>query len=366
MPLWSDKRCSWIALSSVQGLGSVTIKNLLTKFGDPDEIFKASISEISRVDGIRKEIAENIVDKKYDIDPAAELKRVEKHGARIVTFHDSEYPPHLREIHDPPVLLYVKGKTIPDMNFVAIVGSRNATHYGLKAAEELAQGIARRGLGIVSGMAMGIDAASHWGCLTGKGFTVAVLGSGLDKIYPAKNRKLYNKIIEYGAVISEFPLGTSPSPPHFPKRNRIISGLSRGVVVVEATKNSGSLITASLALEQGRDVFAVPGSIKSFKSRGCHFLIKQGAMLAENSDDIMEGLGFNYPGMVKTDRLLEKEFSPMNDTEKKVYEILGEYPLHIDEIKMKGNFSTGDLSGILTKMELKGIVKQLPGKMFVR
>lgn len=336
------------------------------EFGDPDEVFSARLSEISRVDGIRKEVAKNIVNKKYDIDPDAELKKVEKHGARIVTFYDSEYPAHLREIHDPPVLLYVQGKAIPDRSFIAIVGSRNATHYGLRAAEELAQGIARRGLGIVSGMAVGIDASAHWGCLTGKGFTVAVLGSGLDIIYPAKNRKLYNEIIKYGAVISEFPMGTSPSPPHFPKRNRIISGLSRGIVVVEATKNSGSLITASLALEQGRDVFAVPGSIKSFKSRGSHFLIKQGAMLVENSDDIMEGLGFNRPGMVKTDTFLHKEHPAMSETEKKVYDILGEYPVHIDEIKRKGNFSAGDLSGILTKMELRGIVKQLPGKMFVR
>lgn len=366
MQLWSDKRCSWIALSSIQGLGSVSIKNLLAKFGNPDEIFKASASDISRVDGIRKDVAQNIANKKFDIDPDAELRRVEKHGSRVVTFHDPEYPVNLREIHDPPVLLYVKGKTIPDMSYVAIVGSRNATHYGLKAAEDIAQGIARRGLGVASGMAAGIDAAAHWGCLAGKGFTLAVLGSGLDIIYPANNRKLYNKIIENGAVISELPMGTSPSPPNFPRRNRIISGMSRGIVVVEATRKSGSLITASLALEQGRDVFAVPGSIKSFKSRGCHFLIKHGAMLVENTDDIMEGLGLNFPGMEKSDTLLEKEFSPMSEPEKRVYEILGEYPLHIDEIKMKGNFKTGDLSGILTKMELKGIVKQLPGKMFVR
>jgi len=353
-------------LSRIQGLGSVTIKNLLIRFGDPDEIFNASISEISRVNGIRKEVAANIANKKYDIDPVAELKKLEKHGVRIITFHDSEYPALLREIHDPPVLLYVKGKTLPDMIFIAMVGSRNATHYGLKATEELAQGVARRGVGVVSGMAMGIDAASHWGCLAGRGFTVAVLGTGLDIIYPARNRELYDKIIENGTVISEFPLGTTPSPSNFPKRNRIISGLSRGIVVVEATKNSGSLITASLALEQDRDVFAVPGSIDSFKSRGCHFLIKQGAMLVENSDDIMGGLGLNYPGMLKTDTFIKKDHPPMNDIEKTVYDILGEYPIHIDEIKKKGDFDSGGLSGTLTRMELKGIIKQLPGKMFVR
>lgn len=366
MSLWPDKRCSWIALSRVAGLGSVTIKNLLNKFDDPDKIFQASISEISEVNGIRKDVAINILNKKYDIDPADELIRIEKNGIRIITFHDSEYPAKLREIHDPPALLYVKGKPLPDIKFVSIVGSRNATHYGLKVAEELAQGLARRGLGVVSGMAMGIDAASHWGCLSGKGFTIAVLGTGLDTIYPGKNRKLYKKIIENGTVISEFPLGTPPSPPNFPKRNRIISGLSMGTVVVEATKKSGSLITASLALEQGRDVFAVPGSIESFKSRGCHFLIKQGAMLVENSDDVMEGLGLNFPGINKSDTFIEKEVPAMSEMEKTVYDILGEYPVHIDDIKRKGNLDTGNLSGTLTRMELKGIIKQLPGKMFVR
>jgi DNA processing protein len=249
---------------------------------------------------------------------------------------------------------------------VAIVGSRNATHYGLKAAEEFGQGIARRGLGVISGMALGIDAASHWGCLSGKGFTLGVLGTGIDVIYPSQNSKLFDRIIESGTLITEFPMGTTPSPSNFPKRNRIISGLSRGVLVVEATKNSGSLITASMALEQGRDIFAVPGSIESFKSRGCHFLIKHGAMLAENADDIMETLGMNYPGMVKPDAFIKKELPELNDMEKMIYDIIGDYPIHIDQIQKRGNISSGDLSGTLTKMELKGIIKQLPGKMFVR
>lgn len=366
MSLWSDKRCSWIALSRIKGLGSVTVKNLLKGFGDPVDIFRASESDLLKIDGIRKDVAANIAGRKYDIDPACELEKLEKHGVRLVTFHDSEYPDSLREIHDPPVLLYVKGNKIPDRKYISMVGSRNATHYGIKAAEELAQGLSRRGLGIVSGMAMGIDAASHWGCLTGRGFTVAVLGTGLDIVYPVENRKLYEKIIEKGAVVSEYLMGTPPSPSNFPKRNRIISGLSRGIVVVEATRKSGSLITASLALEQGREVFAVPGSIDSFKSRGCHFLIKHGAMLVENTDDIMEGLGLNYPGMNKSDTFFKKVLPPMNEEEKKVYDLLGEYPVHIDEISRKGSLEPGELSGILTRMELMGVVKQLAGKMFVK
>ncbi len=354
-------------MSGIKGIGNVTCKNLLKKFGDPEKVFNAPVSEIAAVDGIRKETLKAIANKKFKDDPYRELEKVKSCGARIVTFNDPEYPVPLKEIHDPPMILYMKGAEIPqNKTFVAIVGSRNATHYGLKAAEEFGQGIARRGLGVVSGMAMGIDASSHWGCISGKGFTVGVLGCGIDVVYPAQNRKLFDKIIESGTLITEFPVGTSPSPPNFPKRNRIISGLSRGVLVVEATKNSGSLITASMALEQGRDVYAVPGNIESFKSRGCHFLIKHGAMLAENADDIMEGMGLNYPGMTKSDTFIKKDLPEMSEVEKTIYNIVGEYPMHIDQIQKNGRISMGDLSGTLTKMELKGIIKQLPGKMFVR
>jgi DNA processing protein len=367
MSLWSDKRCYWIALSGVKGIGNVTFKNLLMKFGDPEKIIDSPISELSKVDGIRKDTVQDIVNKNFKTDPYSELKKTESVGARIVTFNDPEYPELLKEIHDPPMILYMKGARIPQNKiFVAIVGSRNATHYGLKAAEEFGQGIARRGLGVISGMALGIDAASHWGCISGKGFTLGVLGTGIDVIYPSQNSKLFDKIVENGTLITEFPMGTTPTPSNFPKRNRIISGLSRGVLVVEATKNSGSLITASMALEQGRDVFAVPGSIESFKSRGCHFLIKHGAMLAENADDIMETLGMNYPGMVKHDTFIKKELPEIKGMEKMIYDIIGDYPMHIDQIQKKGNIRSGDLSGTLTKMELKGIIKQLPGKMFVR
>jgi DNA processing protein len=367
MSLWSENKCYWIALSGIKGIGNVTFKNLLSRFGDPEKIMEASKSELSDVNGLRKETIQDIINRRFEIDPENELKKTESYGARIVTYNDPEYPAPLRDIHDPPMIIYMKGADIPQNKiFIAIVGSRNATHYGLKVAEEFGQGLARRGIGIVSGMALGIDAESHWGCLTGKGFTVAVLGNGIDIIYPKNNRKLYEKIIENGTVISENPMGTSPSPSNFPQRNRIISGLARGVLVVEATKNSGSLITASIALDQGKDVFAVPGSIESYKSRGCHFLIKHGAMLVENADDIMEGLGMNYPGMSKTDTFIKRILPDMNDIETAVFNILGDYPMHIDEIQKQGNIASGELSGTLTKMELKGIIKQLPGKMFVR
>ncbi len=367
MRIWSDEKCGWLALQMTPGLGNVACKNLIDKFDTPEQIFQASLSELAEVEGVRNEAARNIVGLKLPVDPSEELRRVEACGARIIPFLDPNYPVALREIHDPPVLLYLKGKNIPQKTiFIGMVGSRNPTPYGLKSAEKIGQGLGRRGLGVVSGMARGIDSAAHWGCLAGRGFTVAVLGTGIDITYPASNKELAEKIMRRGSLISEFPLGTPPEPKNFPIRNRIISGLSKGVVVVEATKKSGSLITASLALEQGREVFAVPGSIHSFKSKGCHFLIKQGARLIENSDDILDELGLNYDYAPKTDTFIEGPLPHMDDSEKAVLDLIGDYPLHIDEISRQGNLPPGKAASILMRMELKGIIRQLPGKMFVR
>ena len=367
MKTWSDKRCVWIALQMTPGLGNVACKNLLDKFESPEQIFQASISDLTEVEGVRNEAARNIVNMELPVDPSEELKRIEECGARIIPFLDPFYPVLLREIHDPPILLYLKGKTIPqNAVFIGVVGSRHPTPYGVKSAEKIGQGLGRRGLGVVSGMARGIDSSAHWGCLDGRGFTIAVLGTGIDITYPASNKKLADRITREGAVISEFPLGTPPEPKNFPIRNRIISGLSKGVVVVEATRKSGSLITASLALEQGREVFAVPGSIHSFKSTGCHFLIKQGARLIENSDDILDELGLNYDYAPKTDTFKEGPLPPMDESEKAVFDLIGDYPLHIDQISRQGNLAPGKAASILMRMELKGIIRQLPGKMFVR
>lgn len=357
----------WLSLYLIPGLGNIALKNLLDRFGSPEDVFKASLSELKGVEGIREETARNIKQRLTEINPLIELKNIERCGVRLITYSDPTYPSTLREIHDPPMLLYAKGKDIPSNHtFISLVGSRNPTHYGLKTAEMISQGLARRGLGVVSGMARGIDSKSHWGCLNGKGFTIAVLGTGIDKIYPPSNEKLYQEITEKGVVLSEFPLGTPPRPNHFPIRNRIISGLSKAVVVVEATKNSGSLITAAQALEQGREVFAVPGSIHSFKSIGCHFLIKQGARLVENADDILEELGLNHPFLPKTDTFLKNTISPINKSEKIIYDLIGDYPMHIDQIAHQGKLEPHEVSSILTRMELKGLIRQLPGKMFVR
>jgi DNA processing protein len=365
--MWPDSRCGWLALHMIPGLGNIAGKNLLDRFGSPEQIFKTTVSELMTVEGVRREAAQNIVKRKYTADPLSELMRIEKCGARIITPADPSYPAMLKEIHDPPMILYSKGEEIPsNLTLVAVVGSRNPTHYGLNAAEMVGQGLARRGIGVVSGMARGIDSAAHWGCLGGRGFTIAVLGTGVDIIYPPSNKKLFHQIINKGAVISEFPLGTPPEPKNFPIRNRIISGLSRGVVVVEATKNSGSLITASQALEQGREVFAVPGSINSFKSTGCHLLIKQGARLIENSDDILDDLGLNYPYVPKTDTFKDEPPPPSDEYERTIYDIIGDYPIHIDQIARLSKLKPEEVSSTLMRMELKGIVRQLPGKTFVR
>ncbi|MBN1830794.1 MAG: DNA-processing protein DprA [Deltaproteobacteria bacterium] len=367
MPIWSDKRCGWLALQMIPGLGNIACKNLLNKFGDPERIFQADISELTGIEGLRRETADRIVNKEFQIDPWEELANVEKCGAKIVSFHDPSYPAALKEIHDPPILLYVKGKDLPkNVTFVGVVGSRNPSPYGSKSAQMIGQGLGRRGLGVVSGMAKGVDASAHWGCLASQGFTIAVLGTGIDIVYPAQNRKLADSIANKGALISEFPVGTPPEPKNFPIRNRVISGLSRGVIVVEATMKSGSLITAALALEQDREVFAVPGSIHSFKSTGCHFLIKQGARLIENSDDVLDELGMNYDYSPKSDTFQKEVLPPMDESEKVIYDMIGDYPLHIDQITRQGNLAPGKAASILMRMELKGMIRQLPGKVFVR
>jgi DNA processing protein len=364
-----DDTYHWMALYLVPGLGNIAFKNLLAHFGKPEAVFKARLSELAEVEGIRKETARRIVKREFTSDPEEELRKAEKCNARIMTYAHPSYPGILKEIYDPPMLLYIKGKEIPaSKTFIAVVGSRNASHYGLRAAENIGEGLATCGVGVVSGLARGIDSASHRGCLRGKGFTIAVMGTGIDVVYPRPNRKLFNQVMGSGAVISEFPLGSPPEPRNFPIRNRIISGLSRGVVVIEATKKSGSLITASLALDQGREVFAVPGSIESFKSTGTHSLIKQGARLVENSDDILgelwlKQMSFQASGFPKKG---SKALPDMDESERKIYEIIEDYPVHIDEIVRLGDLNAGEVLGILMRMELKGLVRQLPGKMFIR
>ena len=358
-----DAIISWLALSMVSGLGNIGFRNLLERFGTPESVFKADLASLSKVKGVRRQAARRIFGKELSGDPEAELENARRHGARLITYGDPSYPGILREIHDPPMILYAKGRISGLQSLlIGVVGSRNATHYGLKAAEMIGMGLARRGVGVVSGLARGIDSAAHRGCLRGGGLTVGVLGTGIDIVYPAENRPLFSRLAKEGVLLSEFPVGTPPDPQNFPRRNRIISGLSRGVLVVEATLKSGSLITASLALEQGRDVYAVPGSIDSFKSTGTHCLIKQGAKLVENAEDILDELGFHGG---RSPAGPPDALPAMDPDEQTIHQAIGNYPAHIDEIVRRARMDVGRVSAILTRMELKGKVRQLPGKMFV-
>jgi DNA processing protein len=368
MTIPQDQRQAWLALYLIPGLGNVVLKRLFERFLHVNAIFEAGFFDLMGVEGLRKEIARKILERGFLKRAEEEILAAERVGAKVLTYQDPGYPVLLRELYNPPMVLFHKGREIPlERTFVGLVGSRNPTHYGLKAAERISMALARRGAGVVSGLARGIDASAHGGCLRGGGFTVGVLGTGIDVVYPKSNRKLFETIVEEGAIVSEFPMGTAPEPRNFPIRNRVISGLSRGVAVIEATRKSGSLITAALALEQNRDIFAVPGSIDSFKSAGTHWLIKQGAKLIENADDILDELWFlKQAAGADTPSETSLPTGRMEIVERNIYDIIGNYPIHIDQIARKCDLDAGRVAMILLKMELSGSIRQLPGKMYVR
>ena len=358
----------WLGLKSVPGIGNHLFKRLIDHFKSPETVFSATDEELHQVEGMTQRVVVAVQNHLPSPKLQEELDRAHRKGYQLVTLLDPGYPPLLREIPDPPPYLYVYGNLEGCQSNIAMVGSRHATGYGLTTTRRLGEDLARLGITIVSGMARGIDTAAHEGALMGQGKTIAVLGCGLDRIYPAENEKLYHRIAQTGAVVSEFALGAKPEAHHFPLRNRIISGMSLGTVVVEASRKSGSLITARLAAEQNREVFAVPGSVQSFKSTGTHTLIKQGAKLVEHAQDIVEELA------PLTSLLQTREVSLQKDTadveaalsadEAAVYHTLEPYPVHIDDLARKTGLEPGKLLGILLKLELQGIVQQQPGKMF--
>lgn len=346
----------WLRLTLIPGLGGETQRKLLAAFGLPEAIFAAGRLAARAVVGDRANLL-------FDCDRAEAVDRglawASQPGQHLVTLADAAYPQALLEIPDPPTLLYVRGN--PDLlgqPAVAIVGSRNATPQGLQTAEAFASTLARHGLCIVSGLALGIDAAAHRGALAAHGATVAVIGTGADRLYPARNRELALTIAKQGAIVSEFPLGTPAIAANFPRRNRIISGLSRGVLVVEAAPESGSLITARLAAEQGREVFAIPGSIHSPVARGCHKLIKQGAKLVETARDILEELG-DVAAISSDAGLPEAPASPLLTA-------LGHDPCGLDELVERTGLGADRLLGELLALELAGGVAILPGNRYQR
>jgi DNA processing protein len=324
----------WIALHFLPDIGPVRARKLLSVFGNPETIFQMSLSELKSVEGFSEERARRITNFTQWDRVQRELDTTLQKKVQLITFHDRAYPDSLKFIPDAPLILYVKGEIMDiDRYAVAIVGSRRATDYGIRTAETISYNIASYGLTVVSGMARGIDAASHRGTLKAKGRTIAVLGSGIDVPYPSENKGLMNTIAFSGAVISEFPLGTSPLKENFPRRNRIISALSLGVLVVEAAVDSGSLITVAYALEQGKEVFALPGNITSRNSKGTNNLIKSGAKLVESAEEIIDELRPQIKGILKEQTLISKKALPaMTHDEKILYSFLDSEPKHIDSI----------------------------------
>lgn len=355
----------WFALKQVPGIGNLLYKRLLAHFGTPQQVFEAPYDALLQVDGVSRRLANVIRRRPKPAGAADEIRRAAQKGFRIVTQLDTDYPALLHEIPDPPPYLYVYGRLPRNVPCIALVGSRNATDYGLTVTRRLARDLVQCGFVVVSGMARGIDTAAHEGALAGGGKTLAVLGSGLERIYPAENRRLYHQIGAHGAVLSELPLQAAPESHHFPARNRIISGLCLGTVIMEATRKSGSLITARLAAEQNREVFAVPGSIQSHKSTGTHTLIKQGAKLVEHARDILEEFSLGTPPPAADSRPHPPP-ADLSVEESAVWAALSAYPLHIDELARKTALAPAALAAALLTLEIKGLVRQSSGKMFTR
>jgi DNA processing protein len=356
----------WLALSFVPGVGRVTYKRLISQFGLPGLVFGAPFEELKK--HINEKTARAIKDFDQTDRVEDELSSIEKFQVTLVTLKDENYPKNLAQIYDPPPFLYVKGELKEkDERSIAIVGSRRATHYGRSVTERISSDLAKRGITIVSGMARGIDSSAHKGALSVRGRTIAVMGCGVNVIYPPENSGLYHQIASSGAVISELPMSTPPDGSNFPARNRIISGFSRGTTIIEASSRSGSLITAKLALEQGREVFAVPGMIDSATSKGTHRLIKEGAKLVENTSDILEEILPQYSSLddLSRDRQGSKQFLDISPEAKSILKFLDKEPIHIDTIIKKSGLDAGLVSSLLLDLELKDMVKQLPGKMFI-
>ncbi len=352
-----------LTLFNVPGIGSAFFRILLKSLGSPAEVLRASRKTLESVPGIGSHTVTAIREARDQSVAENLLKKLEKCHATITSIWDEEYPPKLREIHDPPALLFVRGKLPePDLTCIAVVGTRTPTVYGIRHAHQIAEELSANGIGVVSGMARGVDTAAHEGALQGNGKTYAVFGAGIDIIYPSENKILAEKIQNSGALISEFLPGVRPDPGLFPRRNRIISGLSDGVLVVQGGEKSGALITAKLALEHNRDVFALPGSVEDRRSKGPHDLIRQGANLIESAQDIFEEMGFRDKVNVKAK--IKRELPLLNPSEETVIKKLSADPIHIDKLVQDLSLPVSGVLADLLNLEMKGWVRQLPGKLF--
>jgi DNA processing protein len=369
----TDDYLGWLALALTPGLGARMAGKLLGEFGSPDAIFNASLTTLE-ARRLPAAVAQAIHSKRPLSDAAKELAQVQAAGCRLLTWDQPEYPSRLRETYDPPPLLYVAGNAaLLTSHLVAIVGARRPSPYGNQMAERLGRDLAARGLVIVSGLARGIDASAHRGALNANGKTIGILGCGIDVVYPKENKKLFEEIRERGALVSEFPMGTFPAPQNFPIRNRIIAGMVLGVVVVEGAQYSGSLITARLAMEFGREVYGVPGNATQSASFGPNQLIKQGAKLVTGWEDVVEEL----PTPVRSELLAVESVSQeerallaqesLGASERPIYDLLStDKSCHVDELVETSGLTSSEVLATLFDLEMKGMVRQLPGKQFLK
>jgi DNA processing protein len=369
-----DASLSWLALTLTPGIAARLSARLLRQFGSPDSVFRAPLKELEKCE-LPSAVAQAIFKKEA-------FKRAEKEVAklrgipnfRLINWTEPEYPQTLLQIYDPPVLLYVRGDSqILNLPAISIVGTRKPTLYGTQMAERLGRELAQRGIVIISGLARGIDAISHKGALAANGRAIGVLGTGIDVCYPKENKKLYEKVLERGAILSEFPTGMHPAPENFPVRNRIVAGMPLGAIIVEGAQYSGSLITARLAMEFGREVFGVPGNVTQPVSFAPNQLIKQGAKLVTCADDVIEELPTPVRAALVQAEQPEAEqrnllvTASLNETEKKLYELLSpEEPKPIDEIVEQSGLNSSQVLATLFDLEMKGVVRQLPGKLFAK
>ena len=368
MPMLGERE-RFMLLNLIPGIGSLRLRRLLEAFGDLDRLWRSTAEELQQVEGIGPRLAHELVAGfRNEAALQQELAIAQRSGVAMLTLADPGYPKALRTIHDPPLALYLRGSLgLSDDVAVAIVGARRASLYGVQTAERLGYDLALRGVTVVSGLARGIDAAAHRGALRAAGRTIAVLGSGVARLYPPEHADLAEQIVQQGAVISEYPMEMPPLAQNFPRRNRVISGLSLGVVIVEAAQRSGALITADCALEQGREVFAVPGPVTSVTSQGTHQLLRQGARLVSSVEDIVEELRLSpcapetsapQPGSC--------EDVALSESEERLLACVGSEGRHVDVITTQSGLSASEASSLLLQLELKHVVQQLPGKQFIR
>src|SRR5687767_3464971 len=356
-----DDKKYWIGFNLIKGIGAVRMQALIQYFGDLEAAWKAAPAELAEA-RLGKTLIERVIQAREGVDLDKLWERIEKQGIKILTWQDESYPQRLKEIDQPPPVLYIRGVYLPDDLFaVAIVGTRRVTPYGRQITEELSAFLAANGITVISGLARGIDAIAHQSTLKAGGRSIGVLGSGVDKIYPPEHRGLAEQMMERGAIISDYAPGTPPDASNFPPRNRIISGLSLAVVVIEAGETSGALITAEFAAEQGREIFAVPGSILAPQSKGTNKLLQNGALPLLSVNDLMQALDLTRMGEQKAAR----KMIPADATEARLMSVLSSEPLHVDEIRNQAELPIEKVSATLALMELKGMVRQVGGMNYV-